>query len=191
MQCLLVRTVQSLFLETVLILFYYSNCDKKTVRDSFLSKGSVSTLRTHISRNANSHYPMYIESCTKRGLDPHDRCKPKDEDTNTQTRIDDVFSKQSRQAAFCREGLLQHVCTLVAEDDQVCSIYSFGYAPSTNPCLSGLPSPRIRRLPCRSSIHTPWTQGERYPRPNDCPAGDDRPQKSRNRHSPKETSGMY
>jgi hypothetical protein len=99
-----------------------SKDEGKSAIASFFAKGSVSTLRTHIQRESGIHYERYYNSCIRRGLLPHKQAWPKDQSSDTQATLDVVV--ESRQAAipFRKEGLLQHICELVATTDEV-SIY--------------------------------------------------------------------
>jgi hypothetical protein len=84
-------------------------------------KGSVSTLRTHIARNAKCHYPIYIQRCKERGVAIHPRAIPascKTEGDQVQQTLDGILVPKIPQ--FTKAGLVDYIIELIVAEDEVC-----------------------------------------------------------------------
>lgn len=87
-------------------------------------KGSVSTRRTHIARNAKCHFPIYRDRCNERGIKMHDRaippnCKATDEAQQT---LD--ASLTAKIPEFTKTGLMDYIVELIVSEDEV-SVFFF------------------------------------------------------------------
>jgi hypothetical protein len=82
-------------------------------------KGSVSTRRTHIARNAKCHFPIYRDRCKERGIKMHDRaippnCKATDD---LQKTLDASLTPKIPE--FTKTGLMDYIVELIVSEDEV------------------------------------------------------------------------
>lgn len=82
--------------------------------------GSITTLRTHISRNPG-HIKVYTERCQKLGIAINPRVLAKTESSvsiERQGTLDNSISRTPRLPAFTTDGLLDYIVELVVSQDE-------------------------------------------------------------------------
>ncbi|KDQ12617.1 hypothetical protein BOTBODRAFT_176297 [Botryobasidium botryosum FD-172 SS1] len=102
------------------------SCTCNVCRDSydklvvFSTTSSVTTLRTHISREGGKHYETYLVLCQECKIQLHRHCLPSGgtpaDSESVQSSLDSFLVKGR---PFSKEGLLSHIIELIVTDDQV------------------------------------------------------------------------
>ncbi|KAJ8457093.1 hypothetical protein ONZ45_g18454 [Pleurotus djamor] len=124
-------------------------------KDCFFT-GSISTLRTHISRRSD-HVKIYKDKCAELGIATNWRAIANKESTGpdnglTQTNLDGVVSHQPRMPPFTYDGLVDHLVEFIASQDEAFRLVD---QPAFRQLLKYLrPTLKDDDIPHRNTIRT-------------------------------------
>jgi hypothetical protein len=96
--------------------------DVKLDRRECFFTGSVSTLRTHISRR-KGHVKVYLERCAALGIEPHPRALQRVSDPTDrllQSSLDSIVSREPKRPPFTTRGLMDYIVQVIVCEDEVC-----------------------------------------------------------------------
>ena len=92
-------------------------------KDCFFT-GSVSTLRTHISRR-KGHVKVYVERCEALGIEPHPCALLKGFDSDrSQGSLDSIVTREPKRPHFTMRGLMDYIVQLIVCKDEVSVLFT-------------------------------------------------------------------